>query len=94
MLFIIAIFTVRNQVAKVMFLHLSVISVHKGGSASVHAGIPPRPTPPPGSRHPPEHTPQTRHPPGRWLLLRTVPILLECILVIFGPHKVSQNLPG
>ena len=29
-----------------------------GGSASVHAGITP------GSRHPPESTPQTRHPPG------------------------------
>ena len=41
--------------AKVIFLHLSVIhSVHRGGSASVHAGIPPPPdqTPPPQIRHP------------------------------------------
>ena len=37
-------------------------SVHRGGSASVHAGIPPPPGPPgsrpPGTRHPP----RTRHP--------------------------------
>ena len=46
-------FTGRNEVvAKVIFLHLSVIhSVHRGGSASVHAGIPHR------SRHPWEQTP-------------------------------------
>ena len=43
------------------------LSVH-GGSASVHAGIPPPPR---------EQTP----PSGRRLLLRTVRILLECILV-------------
>ena len=60
------IFTVHNEVAKVMFLHLSVCP--QGGSASVHAGIPP------GSRHPPPT-------PGRRLLLRTVRTLLECILV-------------
>ena len=57
--------------AKVLFLHLFVILfTGGGGSASVHAGIPP----PPGSRHPqpprPDppgadtHTPQSRHPPG------------------------------
>ena len=52
------IFTVRNEVAKVMFLHLSVShSVHRGGgSASVHAGIPP--------------PPRTRHTSPRRLLLR------------------------
>ena len=42
------------------------LSVRGGGSASVHAGILP----------PQEHTS-----PSRWLLLRTVRILLECILV-------------
>ena len=57
------IITYRNKVAKVMFLHLSVI-LFMGGSASVHAGIPH--TPPgstPGSTHPPgKHTPQEAHP--------------------------------
>ena len=44
-----SIFTVRNEVAKVMFLHLSVILSTGGGlSAPVHAGI---------------HTPLGRHPP-------------------------------
>ena len=60
--------TVRNEVAKVMFLHLSVSHSVPGGSASVLAGIPHTP--------PPEQAP----PSGR-LLLRTVRILLECILV-------------
>ena len=60
--------TGRNEVvAKVIFLHLSVIhSVHRGRSASVHAGIPPGPGRPPRSRHPPpqEQTPPgSRHPP-------------------------------
>ena len=49
------IFTVRNEVAKVMFLHLSVCP--QGGSPSVHAGIPP-PPPPPGPDTPRD---QTRH---------------------------------
>ena len=65
--------TGRNEVvAKVIFLHLSVIhSVHRGGSASVHAGIPPPPGPgrPPRTRQTPPGTRQTppgpgRHPPG------------------------------
>ena len=119
--------TVRNEVAKVMLLHLTVILSTGGwgwgwGSASVHAWIPHLPRtrhPPPGTRHPPgpdlpgPGTPRdqiplgpdppgpgtpsrTRHPPRgpdpsyqappppreqRWLLLRTVRILLECILV-------------
>ena len=49
------IFTGRNKVvAKVIFLHLSVILFTGGVSASVHAGIP----------HPPgADTPQSRHPP-------------------------------
>ena len=56
-----------NVVAKVMFLHLSVCySVHRGVSASVHAGLhPPGADTPPRSRHPPpkEQTPpRSRHP--------------------------------
>ena len=70
-------------------------SVHRGVSASVHAGIPS-----PGSRHPPlgadtppgtdtspqsRHPPRSRHPPGSRLRHtvndRPVRILLECILV-------------
>ena len=41
-------------------------SVHRGVSASVHAGIPPLwGQTPPGSRHPPEQTPPgSRQPPG------------------------------
>ena len=54
--------TGRNEVvAKVIFLHLSVI-LFTGGSASVHAGIPPPPRP--GTLPDQAHTPQTRHPPG------------------------------
>ena len=84
------IFTVRNEVAKVMFLHLSVChSAHRwGGSASVHAGTPPQSRHPPRSRHPPgTSTPQTRNPPGaltpppQTATVWTVRILLECILV-------------
>ena len=52
------IFTGRNEVvAKVIFLHLSVI-LFTGGSASVHAGIPP----PPGTRQTPPGP--GRPPPG------------------------------
>ena len=59
-------------------------------------------TPPPGTRQPPEQTPPgSRHPssdqeppPGRRLLLRTVRILLECILVTFKftPTKVRYKV--
>ena len=115
--------TVRNEVAKVMFLHLSVShSVHRGGLPQCMLGYhTPRNRHPRGTRHPPgtrhplgtRHPPRTRHhPPGpgtpwdqvpsqgpgtplgpgaplpgpdtapsRRLLLRTVRILLECILV-------------
>ena len=53
------IFTVRNEAAKVMFLHLSVCP--QGGSASVHTGIPH----PPGAGTPPEQatSPQEQAPP-------------------------------
>ena len=88
------IFTVRNEVAKVMFLQVSVCP---GGSASVHAGIPhpPGADPPradiilgadtslgPDTPSPQDQTPpRDQTPPPRRLLLRTVCILLECILV-------------
>ena len=57
--------TVRNEVAKVMFLHVSVCP-RGGGSASVHAGMPPsqEQAHPPCSRHSPgAGTPRSRHPP-------------------------------
>ena len=106
-----SIITVRNEVAKVMFLHLSVShSVHRGGST--WAGTP-GPGTPPRTRYPPlgpgtlpdqvhprdQVPPRQVHPPGpdtppgqvlpqqvppnpnTRLLLRTVRILLECILV-------------
>ena len=56
----VCIFTSRNEVvAKVMFLLVSVI-LSTGGSASVHAGIPP-PVHLPGSTH----TPGSTHPPRK-----------------------------
>ena len=89
------IITVRNEVAKALFLLLSVCP-QGGGFASVHAGIPHTPCSryPPRSRHPPEQAPPweqappragtpswSRHPPSRQLLLQTVRILLVCISV-------------
>ena len=71
------VFTVRNEIAKVMFLQASVCprGWGVGVSASVHAWIPPpsgRPSReqthlpvsrhPPGSRHPLEHTPPEQTP--------------------------------
>ena len=53
-------FTVRNEVAKVMFLQASVFPQGDGVSASVHAGMPQ----PPGADTPLEQTPRNRHPPG------------------------------
>ena len=64
--------TVRNEVAKVMFLHLSVILSMGGVCLSVCWDTTPLP---PGSRHPPDqayppapprnrHPPSNRHPPG------------------------------
>ena len=87
----------NEVVAKVIFLHLSVIhSVHRGGrgSASVHAGIPPPPqadTPipdqtPPGTIPPLGQTPPRADTLGSRLqhtvYERPVRILLECILVL------------
>ena len=70
------IFNVGNEVAKAMFLHLSVI-LFTGGSASVHAGIPPDQAPPPEQRR---------------LLLRTVRVLLECILVNLKNGRLTITL--
>ena len=129
------IFTVRNEVAKVMFLHLSVCP--QGGLPQCRDTPradtpPPEQTPPneqappgsrlPGSRNPPrsrhlfsprEQAPppsRSRHPPGagtrpprdrhppprsRRLLLRTVHILLECILFIslYPPENMPAMNP-
>ena len=72
--------------AKVIFLHLSVILFTGGASASVHAGIPPPQSRPPGPHTPHGPPPGTRPPPGSRLqhtvYERPVRILLECILVI------------
>ena len=69
--------TVRKEVVKAMFLHLSVIMFTGGVCLSACWDTTPRPGTPP-TRHPP----RTRHPPAsRQLLLWTVHILLECILV-------------
>ena len=59
--------TVLNEIAKVMFLHLSVCP--QGVSASMHARIPPTPPPPARSRHPqgtdfPPPPPQGADPSG------------------------------
>ena len=75
--------TVCNEVAKVMFLHLSVShSVHRRESASVHAGIPP---------------PRTRQGvpgPGRWcLVLGGLP---QCMLGCHTPgtrHSPRDQAP-
>ena len=54
----------QTKFAKVMFLHLSVSHSVQGGSASVHAGIPPEPGTPPSRHTPPEQAPPgTRYPP-------------------------------
>ena len=75
------IFTVHNEVAKVMFLQASVCP-HAGG-VCLSACWDTTP-PPPGADIPQEQTtPRTDTPPGRRPLLRTVRILLECIFVTF-----------
>ena len=93
--------TVRNKVVKVMFLHVSVCpqggvpgqvppwdQVHPLGPGTpcryqVHPPL--GPGTPPGTRYIP---PGPGTPPRRRLLLRTVRILLECIIVV----KLSQGL--
>ena len=67
----------QTKLAKVMFLHLSVShSVHKGGSASVHAGI----------ADPPGADPHLRS--ACWGE-RAVRILLECILVLMSSRHID-----
>ena len=73
--------TVRNEVAKVRLCFYRRVSVHGGGvcpSACLD-------TTPPGSRPPREQTPRERQP-----LLRTIRILLECIIVIPNVSPVSS----
>ena len=77
---------------KVMFLQASVILLTGGGSASVHAGTPPREQIP-QTRHPPRADPPGQAPPspqemqqsmlGDTVNARAVRILLECNLVYF-----------
>ena len=72
--------TVRNKVAKAMFLHLSVIMFTGGVCLSACW----------------DSIPRTRYPPGsRRLLLRTVRILLECILVrpAVSRHPRTKTFP-
>ena len=104
------IFTVLNDVEKVMFLHLSVYPQGGGylGRYPPGPGIPPGPSttpdqvptlwdqvkapetkynhspPSPNHLHPPDQVPHwdPGTTPQRRLLLRTVRILLECILVV------------
>ena len=100
--------TVRNEVAKVMFLQACVCPRGGGGGGSAWPGTPPRqvhpssprtrytpwavtppgpglPTPQPGPGTPPGLVPPGpgTPPPEIRPLLRTVRILLECILVSF-----------
>ena len=80
--------TVRNEVAKVIFLQAGVCP-HGEGSVCLNAcwDTPPRADTPQGADTPPSHpgadTPLEQiHPRERRPLLRTVRILLECILVL------------
>ena len=87
------IFTGRNEVvAKVMFLHVSVILLTGGGSPGSPPGT--RQTPPRPSR-PPSLPPDQADPPGRRLQHtvneRLVCILLECILVAPVCHSVHRG---
>ena len=79
----------------------------QGGSASVHAGIPPPPpgtrqppppgADPPGTRHPRQQTPPgSRHPPVQCMLRdtvnkRAVCILLECNLVQHASNRPQNS---
>ena len=82
------IFAVRKRsCGKVMFLHLSVShSVHRGGGVCPSACW----DTPPGTRG--RHPPLGRLPPfSRRLLLRTIHILLECILVNYAYSSVQKS---
>ena len=95
-----SIITGRNEVvAKVMFLHVSVILLTEGGAPE---NSPQDQADPPGRENPPptrEKPPRTREnpPPGRKLQHtvneRPVRILLECILVLkyFRSHGVDAQ---
>ena len=86
-------FTYKRSCGKVMFLHLTVILSTGLCMPSVCWDTPPRQTSPLGSRHPPgSRHPQETDTPGKQTLprkqtppqrplLRTVRILMECILV-------------
>ena len=82
-------FTGRNEVvAKVIFLHLSVIhSVHRGGrgSASVHAGIPP----PLGLHTPPDYVPPRLCTPPHY-----VPPRLRTPWTTYPPWTMYPLPPG
>ena len=77
--------TVRNEVAKVMFLHLCVCPQGGGGLPQCMLGY-----------HPPAGTHQEQAPLlSRRLLLRTIRMLLECILVFyfgFSANMVYLNM--
>ena len=74
-------------------------SVHREVYPSMHWGRHPLADTPPGQTHPQADTPWAdtplgRHPPGRRLLLRTVHILLECILVsgcMLSPNSMEAG---
>ena len=70
------------------------LSVHRGGLPQCMLGYPPEQAPP-RSRNPPEETSPREQtpPPSRRLLLRTVRILLECILVLWCFPSLSVNDP-
>ena len=82
--FLVYIYRLQRSCGKVIFSQECVKnSVNREGvSASVHAGKHTPGQTPPGRQPPWADTPLGRHsPPSRRLLLRTVRILLECILV-------------
>ena len=75
------IFTVRNEVAKVMFLHLSVRP--QGGLTQCMLGYPP---PPRSRHHPPRADPPTEQTP---LLLRTYASYWNAFLLILNFGETS-----
>ena len=93
-------FTVRNEVAKVMFLHVCLSTGWGGGSASVHAGIPLQDQTPPaaGSPPPPPATvADVTHPTGMQycfrlkFLVSTCPFLGPLILLFRTSGDVSSG---